>query len=118
MELSYCVPLGIPHSEFKSWRESDQDKALAYTIAKNEVCEMCGSRDADWIDPETGRLLELPKLTPVTLRCHGCNQIDQYKEATYGEDGLPRSDRVVLWDEKDVDLEGRIKSRQVKPPAR
>ena len=113
MELQYCVPLGIPHSEFKSWSESDQDKALAFNIAKNEICDMCGSREADWVDEETGRLLEKPYLTPVGIRCHGCAQIAQYKESTY-KDGTPDGVRIVLWDDEDVDLEGRIKSKHMK----
>lgn len=47
-ELAYCVPLGLPHSEFLSWEDEDQDKALAYLRDKATVCGGCGTRPREW----------------------------------------------------------------------
>lgn len=76
---------------------------------------MCGSREQDWIDPETGRLLAEPKLTPTGVKCHGCGEVAAYKAAEFG-DGVPEGVRIILWDERDVDSEGKIRSKQVKRP--
>lgn len=102
------MPLGIPHSVFLSWDQLDQDKALAYIRAKAEVCDVCGSRDEDWVDPETGRKLDHPHLTPIGIRCHGCTETESYrKSALEGkhESGI----RVVLVPDEMVDLEGKLK---------
>ena len=48
-ELAYCTPLGIPHSEFLSWPDDDQDKALAYQRDKATVCAGCGTRPREWV---------------------------------------------------------------------
>lgn len=93
---------------FLSWDPLDQDKALAYVRAKAEVCDMCGSRETDWVDPDTGRILNEPKLTPVGLKCHGCAEIESYRKSVMEDKHLPGV-RVVLFPDELVDLDGRIK---------
>jgi hypothetical protein len=76
--------------------------------AKAQICEMCGSREVDWIDPKTGRILEQPKYTPVGIKCHGCAEVEQYKSSTFGDDGIPAGVRVVLFPDELVDQDGRL----------
>lgn len=72
-ELSYCVPLGIPHSRFLSWLPDDQDKALAYQRHVNETCTGCGTRRDEWErDPDAF-------IADVTI-CPGCERIEQENE--------------------------------------
>ena len=75
---------------------------------------MCGSREADWVDPETGRMSNHPHLTPTGIRCHGCSEISHFKAAKYGE-GVPEGVRIVLWEDSDIDSEGTIKSKAKRP---
>lgn len=42
------MPLGLPHSEFLSWDEDDQDKALGFTREQAKQCSGCGTRKEDW----------------------------------------------------------------------
>ena len=72
MELAYCVPLGIPHSEFLSWPADDQDKALAYLAAESEKCRKCRTRAADW-DPKQGG--SRTAFVADISRCLGCELI-------------------------------------------
>lgn len=104
---------GIPHSEFLSWPEDDQDKVIAFLMLKNETCEMCGTREDDWIDPETGRLLDEPRYTPVDIKCHGCAQKANYRNQVF-KDGTPDGVNIVLWPSRDVDPRGNILSKQSK----
>lgn len=76
--------------------------------AKAEVCEMCGSRESDWIDPETGRLLPHPHYTPVGIKCHGCAEIAAYKSSVFSDGGAPNGVTVVLYPDKLVDQDGRL----------
>lgn len=76
--------------------------------AKSQVCEMCGSREVDWIDPETGRLLRQPVYTPVGVKCHGCAEIEQYRNSTFNDGGPPSGVRVVLYPDELIDQDGRI----------
>lgn len=93
---------------FLSWDQLDQDKALAYNRAKGEVCNLCGSREVDWVDPATGRMLPHPHLTPIGLSCHGCREIDAYQKTTLEGEHKPGV-RVVLVPDELVDSEGRLK---------
>lgn len=98
---------GIPHSEFLKWPEDDQDKAIAWVSAKAEVCDLCGSRESDWVDVETGRMLDEPKLTPIGIRDHGCAEIEAYRKATFPE-GTPPGVRIVLMPNEMVGLDGKL----------
>jgi len=75
--------------------------------AKAEICELCGSRESDWVDVETGRPLDKPKLTPIGIRDHGCSEIASYRKGMY-PDGVPDGIRVVLVPYDDVDQNGRL----------
>lgn len=77
-ELSYVVPLGIPHSEFLAWDEDDQDKALAFRRAEREICSGCGTRRVEW---EEDRFAYVG----ATHRCPGCEIIEQERR-NLGED--------------------------------
>lgn len=76
--------------------------------AKSEVCDMCGSRDVDWVDPDTGKKLPHPHLTPIGIRCHGCSEIDSYRSSEL-EGKSQAGIRVVLVPDEMVDLEGKLK---------
>lgn len=82
-ELDYCVPLGIPHSVFLSWPDTDQDKVMAYLIAKQEDraarCQDCGTVIRDWLDQD-GKVLEEPPFVAETKYCHGCMIVTQERE--------------------------------------
>lgn len=75
--------------------------------AKAEVCELCGSREHDWVDEETGRIKDHPPFTPVGIKCHGCAEIEAYRAAKY-KDGLPGGVHVVLYPDDQVDADGRL----------
>lgn len=68
---------------------------------------MCGSRESDWIDPETERMYDHPHYTPVGLKCHGCAEIESYRNASF-EGGPPPGVRVILFPDELVDRDGRI----------
>lgn len=69
-ELTYCVPLGIPHSRFLSWSLDDQDKALAFMRYRAEHCPGCGTTRGDWDkDPDAF-------IADVEI-CPGCQRIEQ-----------------------------------------
>lgn len=74
MEL--CRRFAVPHSEFLSWSDDDRDLALTYErwlrLDTAETCPRCGTKETDWTDPETGRLLAEPSWTPQVRTCHGC----------------------------------------------
>lgn len=69
MELAYCVPLGLPHSEFLAWSADDQDKALAFLSDRSERCQDCGTKPAEW-DPAQGGSRTAYVAEPI--RCLGC----------------------------------------------
>lgn len=84
--MAYCAPKGIPHSVFLSWPDADQDKALEFQALEANRCPFCGSEDADWIDPETKRLLPKPKYRTSTRRCYGCVEIEGARKEVPKED--------------------------------
>jgi hypothetical protein len=71
--LAYCVPLGIPHSEFLSWDPDDQDEALGFLREKAKVCSGCGTRDDEW-QRDRDAYVSDEKI------CPGCELIEQAKE--------------------------------------
>jgi hypothetical protein len=77
--LTYCVPLGIPHSTFLSWDTADQDKALAWIIVEKTRCGSCGTHTDEWID-EDGYHKEPEPFHAVGYRCHGCQALDEERE--------------------------------------
>lgn len=75
MEMEYCVPIGLPHSQFLSWPEMDQDKALAFLMWKSQFCPQCNTRNSGWVD-ERNRWLDEPEYDVITHKCFGCDAID------------------------------------------
>jgi hypothetical protein len=84
-ELSYCAPLGIPHSEFLSWDTDDQDKALAFAELKAQTCA-CGTRREEWDEAAGGSRFAY---AAHTYRCPGCELLEQEsKNVPDGEMGV------------------------------
>lgn len=48
LEMSYCGPHGIPHSEFLNWSDQDKGKALAWMVEDRQRCDMCGTAQWEW----------------------------------------------------------------------
>lgn len=72
-ELAYCVPLGIPHSEFLSWSSDDQELALSYLRYKASACPGCGTRAEDWARDKDAFITH-------TEVCPGCERVEQERE--------------------------------------
>lgn len=51
LELDYCGPRGIAHSQFLTWPDRDRDLALAWLLARAGRCPGCGTPTADMGDP-------------------------------------------------------------------
>jgi hypothetical protein len=84
------------------WLDDDQDKVVAWLRARHEVCPQCGTTEADWVDPDTGRMLEAPKWQAVPFRCHGCAELQRtVRDVPEREAGV----RVVLIPADDDDEE-------------
>lgn len=72
-ELTYCVPIGLPHSQFQSWSDEDQDKALAFRRRERSLCPGCGTSKEEWrVDPDA-------YLADVEV-CHGCERVELENE--------------------------------------
>lgn len=69
------MPLGIPHSEFLSWDEDDQDKALAYQHEQSIRCGECGTSRAEWEDDPLAYMGD-------AWTCMGCETIELEQENT------------------------------------
>lgn len=98
-ELAYCVPLGLPHSEFLSWDEDDQDKALEYISQQKTVCEGCGTREETWENDQYAYV-------SWAKRCPGCELLDQEKDNW--TDRPSSGIRIMLvpreWAEREISL--------------
>ena len=77
-ELSYTVPLGIPHSHFLGgpdvWTAADRDKAAAWTEMQRQTCGGCGTRAEEW-DPGMGG--DLRAYATEMRVCLGCVAIER-----------------------------------------
>lgn len=69
LELDYCVPNGIPFSEFRSWSTVDRDMALSWLVRKMEECPACHTRGKEW-DPRQGG--HHHAYVPQVRGCEGC----------------------------------------------
>lgn len=90
MEMEYCAPLGIPHSQFLRWLPEDQDKALAYEVFKRTTCHRCGTIPEDWLDPGTGQEKDDPPFVVSTRYCPGCATLEEAR------DEIPSSRRNLV----------------------
>jgi hypothetical protein len=91
LELDYCVPKGIPHSEFLAWSQIDRDKAIAWVIREMKACPNCGTRGEEW-DPKQGG--HRRAYVAEIRGCEGCIvklRAENSEELTQG-----RGRRVVL----------------------
>lgn len=79
MELKYCVDHAIPHSQFLSWSEADQDKVLGYLLWDAQRCNRCGTVPGEWLDEE-GRTAEPPPYVVEARRCIGCATLEEARE--------------------------------------
>jgi hypothetical protein len=72
-ELDYCVPLGIPHSQFLAWDTVDQDKAIAWRREQAKVCRGCGTRKEEWASDKFAYVGHIEE-------CRGCALLAQEQE--------------------------------------
>ncbi len=77
--MDYCLPLGIPHSEFLRWSDEDRRKALEWQADKKDHCGSCGQRRSDWLD-ENGKELMDPPFEVTEYLCPGCQELELYTE--------------------------------------
>lgn len=94
LELAYCCPHGIPHSEFLEWPQADQDKALWWVIHERQTCSGCGTRPDEW-DTEQGGSDDAYIAEPYL--CRGCRvraDGDEWLEKNIKS--LPRGTRMRL----------------------
>jgi hypothetical protein len=89
MEMDYCVPLGIPHSQFLRWDTDDQDKALAHMVLTRTTCGKCGTIPEDWLDSE-GKELDDPPYKVSSRYCPGCATLEAAREA------VPKEQRSLI----------------------
>lgn len=68
------VPLGIPHSEFLSWSEDDQDKALAWQAEQADQCPSCGHPLRLTTDPDLRMTWQVEEAT-----CFACLKSDAHR---------------------------------------
>lgn len=73
IEMRLCKEWQIPHSQFLSWDEEDQAKALGYFYHEAQRCAACGIHPDDWPDPAE------PLFEAVAETCPGCAELDRYK---------------------------------------
>jgi hypothetical protein len=67
------VPIGLPHSQFLSWDETDQDKALAFMRDRRNRCPGCGTHEDEWErDPDA--------YVGWHESCPGCARLEQESE--------------------------------------
>lgn len=67
LELSLCHEWGIPHSQFLEWDPEDRAKAIAFSMARNEICDLCGTGEWEWNENRRA-------YTPTETFCMGCYQ--------------------------------------------
>jgi hypothetical protein len=72
----------IPHTEFLSWSEGDQQKALAWEIRRRQTCPSCLTREDEWLGG--GR-----PYTPKKITCIGCRELSKANKSI--------SDKVRDW---------------------
>jgi hypothetical protein len=63
--VSYCAPLGIPHSQFLEWSPDDREKALWWEIHRRQTCSSCGTRPEEFEGDKDA-------YAPQAWHCRGC----------------------------------------------
>ncbi len=77
--MQFCNQVGIPHSEFLSWDETDQEAAIEYELHNAERCPHCGTFADEWLD-DKGRHKEPQPYIAHTVNCLGCEAIAESRE--------------------------------------
>jgi hypothetical protein len=72
IEMRLCKEWRIPHSEFLSWDEEDQAKALGHFVYEAQRCGQCGIHPTDWPDPDE------PVFEAAVKVCPGCAEMDRF----------------------------------------
>jgi hypothetical protein len=72
--MEYCHHAGIPHSEFLSWDERDQEAEIEYMLYDKSRCPGCGTFPEEWFG-EDNRHLQPPPYLPTTINCLGCETL-------------------------------------------
>jgi len=67
--MDYCGPRALPHSEFLSWREDDQEKALWWEARNKQRCSSCHTHPDEWDETQGGHP---HAFTPEERICMGC----------------------------------------------
>lgn len=92
--MSFCNDNGIPHSKFLKWDQSDQQKAIAWSIESSLICQLCGTAEWEW---DENRFAYVPH----SRFCKGC----YIKEASSEDAGkmpgttttlIPNTDEVQI----------------------
>lgn len=71
------------------WTDDDRAAALALMDWRRREdalrCPRCGTKPADWVDPESGRDLRNPAYVAEIHECSGCRELDDRREDLAGE---------------------------------
>jgi hypothetical protein len=87
-EMALCNGWGMRHSEFLSWPELDQDKAVAYAAYAASVCQGCGTRPEEWEPEHAG---DRHAYEASVLTCPGCQvRGDLERELREGDEASGR----------------------------
>lgn len=104
--MDYCGPRGIPHTQFLTWSEDDQQKALWWMARDRQRCTGCGTHPDDWNEDVGGDRFAF---VAEERTCPGCRERGPAEEALAKErqqGAAKHGTRVVLVRPTDDDMEG------------
>jgi hypothetical protein len=80
----------LPLSGFLEWEPEDQDAAIAYILhVRSEEasrCQSCGTREEDWVDPDSKRTYPFPQYEAVNELCYGCQALYRSRDDIQSEE--------------------------------
>jgi hypothetical protein len=71
--------MGIPHSEFLSWDEHDQEAAIEYELHAGERCPNCGTFPDEWLN-DKGQPHTVDPYIAHTVNCLGCETLSAARD--------------------------------------
>ena len=77
--MEYCHQAGIPHSEYLSWSDHDQEATIEYMLHSKARCPGCGTFPDEWL-AEDGRPHPIDPYIATTVNCLGCETIAAARE--------------------------------------
>lgn len=83
--MSYCGPRGIPLSVFLSWREDDQQAALAWQSWNASRCPDCGTHSEEWDPDQHG---SRDAYTAEAHICQGCVELQRLQDSPQVQGGM------------------------------